>query len=62
MVHLNEIIIVLVVVLILFGTGKFPKIMQNIAEGIKVFKKEVKDNKKTPSQKNVKKATKKTKK
>ena len=48
MVHVSEIIVILAVVLLLFGTGKFPKIMQNFAEGIKSFKKAMneKDDKK----------------
>ena len=43
MLHFNEILIVLIVILILFGSGKFPKIMANLAEGIKSFKKAERD-------------------
>ncbi len=39
MIHLNEILVILAVILLIFGTGKFPKIMQNLAEGLKSFKK-----------------------
>ncbi len=45
MLHFNEILIVLIVILILFGSGKFPKIMENLAEGIKSFKKAMNTNK-----------------
>ena len=48
MIHMSEILVILAVVLLLFGTGKFPKIMQNFAEGIKSFKKTMnEDDKKT---------------
>ena len=48
MFHMSEILVLLAVVLLLFGTGKFPKIMQNFAEGIKSFKKTMnEDDKKT---------------
>ncbi|MCR5506310.1 MAG: twin-arginine translocase TatA/TatE family subunit [bacterium] len=51
MIHISEIIVILAVVLLLFGTGKFPKIMQNFAEGIKSFKKAMneKDEEKKPA-------------
>ena len=57
MLHFSEILVILAVVLLIFGTGKFPKIMQNFAEGIKSFKMamnekdEKKDTKKKPSKK-----------
>ena len=35
----SEIIVVLLVVLILFGSARFPKIMENFALGLKTFKK-----------------------
>ncbi len=60
MIHFSEILIILAVVLLVFGTGKFPKIMQNFAEGIKSFKKamdEKDDNKKDTKKKPVKKAS-----
>lgn len=56
MVHFSEILVILVVVLLLFGTGKFPKIMENFAEGIKAFKNSMKENKK-PTKKTQKKKT-----
>ena len=40
-----QIAIVIILALILFGHAKFPAMMKNLAEGIKVFKKEIKDDK-----------------
>jgi len=39
-----EIILIIVLVMVLFGHSKFPSIMKNLAEGINVFKKEMKSN------------------
>ncbi len=50
-----EIILIVVLVVILFGSAKIPTMMKNIADGVKVFKKEIKEK---PSQKSV--ATKKS--
>lgn len=50
-----EIILIVVLVVILFGSAKIPDMMKNIADGVKVFKKEIKEK---PSQKFV--ATKKS--
>ncbi|MCL1902043.1 MAG: twin-arginine translocase TatA/TatE family subunit [Alphaproteobacteria bacterium] len=36
-----EIIVILVLVFVLFGSAKFPSMMKNLAEGINVFKKEM---------------------
>jgi len=41
-----EILVIVVLVLILFGSGKIPGMMKNLADGINVFKKEIKDTKK----------------
>ena len=38
-----EIILILVIVLILFGAGKLPKVAGDIARGIKSFKEGLKD-------------------
>lgn len=38
-----EIILIVILVLILFGSAKIPAMMKNIASGIKTFKKEVKE-------------------
>lgn len=40
-----HIIVVLLLVLLLFGTGKLPRLMGDLAEGIKAFKKGMKDEK-----------------
>jgi sec-independent protein translocase protein TatA len=37
-----EILLVVVLILILFGSAKIPGMMKNIANGINIFKKEVK--------------------
>jgi len=38
-----EIILIVLLVLILFGSAKIPAMMKNIASGIKTFKQEVKE-------------------
>ncbi len=38
---MNEIIIILVVVLVIFGAGKLPEIGEGLGKGIKSFKKSV---------------------
>lgn len=53
-----EIILIVILVLILFGSAKIPAMMKNIATGIKTFKKEVKEEskptpKKAPTKKKV---------
>lgn len=53
-----EIILIVVLILILFGSAKIPAMMKNIASGIKTFKKEVKEEpakspKATPKKKTV---------
>jgi len=39
-----EILLVVVLVLILFGHSKIPDLMKNLANGINIFKKELKTN------------------
>ena len=54
-----EIILVVVLVLILFGHSKIPDLAKNIASGINVFKKELKnDEGKEPKKTEAKKAAK----
>ena len=57
-----EIILIVFLVLILFGSAKIPGMMKNLANGVKVFKEEVKEKpakKPVAKKKNVaKKATK----
>jgi sec-independent protein translocase protein TatA len=56
-----EIILIVVLVVMLFGSAKIPGMLKNIADGVKVFKKEIKDEpakKKTPKKKSAAKKTK----
>jgi sec-independent protein translocase protein TatA len=48
-ISLTNIIIVLVIVLILFGAGKLPKVMGDLGKGIKNFKDGLKDEENTES-------------
>jgi len=41
-----EIILIVVLILILFGHNKIPGMMKNLANGINIFKQEIKDSKK----------------
>ena len=50
-----EIILIVVLVVILFGSAKIPSMMKNIADGVKVFKKEMKEKPMKPVKKNTKK-------
>lgn len=53
MIGFTEILLILIIILIIFGAGKFPKIMENFAEGIKIFKKTMneKDSKNSSNEK-----------
>ncbi len=42
-ISLSHLLIVMVIVLILFGAGKLPKVMNDLAKGIKAFKDGLKD-------------------
>ena len=42
----TEIILIVILVMILFMSNKIPGMMRNLADGINVFKKELKDTKK----------------
>lgn len=46
-----NIIIILVIVLILFGAGKLPKVMGDLGKGIKNFKDGLKEEEKTTKKK-----------
>ena len=48
-----EILLIVILILVLFGHAKIPEIMKNFADGIKVFKKELKtdDSKTKPASK-----------
>jgi len=45
-----EVLLVVVLVVLLFGSAKIPGMMKNIADGVKVFKKEIKQD--APAKKN----------
>lgn len=53
-----EIIIIVLLILILFGSAKIPAMMRNLANGVKTFKEEVKE-KPAPKKQIKKKTTKK---
>ena len=55
-----EILLIVLLVLILFGHSKIPDMMKNLAGGLKVFKKEMKDDKAAADVKSVKATTKKS--
>ena len=44
-----EIILIVLLVFLLFGASKFPSVMKNMAEGLNIFKKEIKDGDKKPA-------------
>ena len=46
-----EIILILIIVLIIFGAGKLPKVAGELAKGIKSFKDGLKENKKKNDEK-----------
>lgn len=39
-----HLVVVLVIVLLLFGAGRVPEVMENLAKGVKSFKKGLKDD------------------
>lgn len=39
-----EIVVIALLVIILFGSAKIPSMMKNLANGVKVFKKEIKSD------------------
>ena len=45
-----QIVLVLVIILILFGAGKIPRVMGDVAKGIKSFKKGMSDDTSTNNQ------------
>lgn len=52
-----EILVIVILVVVLFGSAKIPGMMHNLANGINVFKKELKDTdtkKKNTTKKSVK--------
>lgn len=49
-VGLPQVLLILAVVLILFGAGKLPNVMGDVAKGIKSFKAGMKDEDETPEE------------
>lgn len=49
-----EILVIVVLVVILFGHNKVPSMMKNLADGLNIFKKELKNGSAKPEQKTVK--------
>lgn len=45
-ISLSHLLIVMVIVLIVFGAGKLPKVMNDLAKGIKSFKEGLQDDEK----------------
>lgn len=45
-----QVILILVIVLIIFGAGKLPKVMGDVAKGVKNFREGMKDDGSTPSE------------
>lgn len=43
-ISISHLLIVMLIILILFGAGKLPKVMEDLATGIKSFKKGLKDS------------------
>lgn len=43
-----QILIVLLVIMLLFGAGRLPRVMEDLAKGMKAFKKGLKDEDETP--------------
>ena len=50
-----QLLIVLVIVLLLFGRGKIPQLMGDMAKGIKSFKRGMNDEEKKEEEKNIEK-------
>ena len=51
-----EILVIVVLVVILFGSNKIPGMMKNLADGLNVFKKEIKQEKQPVKKTTAKKA------
>lgn len=50
-----QLILILLIILLLFGSGKLPKVMQDLAEGLKNMKKTLNNDKKEEDTKDSKK-------
>ncbi len=49
-----QLVLILLIILVLFGGGKIPKIMGDVAKGIKSFRKEIADEQKAKVKKDKK--------
>ncbi len=47
---MGHLVLLLVIVLVVFGAGKIPQIMGDVAKGLKAFKEGVKEGEKTVSE------------
>ena len=45
----SQIFLILLIILIIFGAGKLPKVMGELGKGLKNFKKEINSDQKTPN-------------
>ena len=52
-----EILVIVVLVVILFGSNKIPGMMKNLADGLNIFKKEIKEVKQPAKKSAVKKTS-----
>lgn len=48
-ISLSHLLLVLVVALVVFGAGRLPSIMTDLAKGLKAFKKGLRDEEETPT-------------
>lgn len=46
-----QLLVILVIILLLFGAGKLPKVMTELGKGLKSFKSAIKDDDKTDDKK-----------
>ncbi|MCC8371824.1 MULTISPECIES: twin-arginine translocase TatA [Rickettsieae] len=42
----SHLLVILLIILVLFGAGKLPQVMSDLAKGLKAFKEGMKDDKK----------------
>lgn len=48
-----QVILILLIVLIIFGAGKLPKVMGDVAKGVKNFKSGLKEDEDTPEERKI---------
>lgn len=59
MVSMQNLIVILIIIILLFGAKKIPELAKGVGQGIKVFKKEMEDDEKVEAVENEKVETKK---